>query len=62
MSLFCEKVDPFELEQIEVLETFLDGRPNGLNKTSPMNFRGGTVMMYAAESERKGMDCPVKSM
>lgn len=50
------------MEEIEVLETFLDGRPNGLNKTYPMNFRGGTVMMYSSESERKGLDCPVKSM
>lgn len=55
-------MDPFELEQIEVLETFIDGRPNGLSKTYPMNFPGGTVMMYANESERKGMDGPVKSM
>jgi len=27
----------------------------------PVNFPGGTVMMYANESERKGMDGPVKS-
>ena len=63
LSLFCQKVDPFELEEIKVLETFTDGRRNELNKTYPVNFPGGTVMMYAKESsERKGMDGPVKSM
>ncbi|XP_074612619.1 putative amidohydrolase YtcJ [Acropora palmata] len=57
------EVDPFELEEIKVLETFTDGRRNELNKTYPVNFPGGTVMMYAKESsERKGMDGPVKSM
>lgn len=63
LSLFCQKVDPFELEQIKVLETFTDGRRNELNKTYPVNFPGGTAMMYKNESsERKSMDGPVKSM
>lgn len=56
------EVDPFELEQIKVLDTFIDGRPNELNKTYPVNIAGGTVKMYADESERKSMDGPVKSM
>ena len=53
-------MDPFELEEIKVVETFIDGRPNGLSKPYPVNFPGGTVMMYANESERKGMDGPLK--
>ena len=61
-ALFCQKVDPFELEQIKVLETFIDGRRNELNKTYPVNIPGGTVMMYADESEKKCTDGPAKSM
>ena len=61
-ALFCQQVDPFELEQIKVLETFIDGRRNEVNKTYPVNFPGGTVKMYADESERKSMEGPVKSM
>ena len=54
-------MDPFQLEDIKVLETFTDGRPNLLSETCPVNFPGGAVMMYANESEKKGMDGPVKS-
>ena len=62
-GLFFQKVDPFELEQIKVLETFIDGRRNELNNVYPVNIPGGTVIMYKDESEREcTADGPVKSM
>lgn len=54
--LFCFKVDPFDLESITVLETFMNGRPTGLNKTCLMDFAGGSFLMYAAESNTNGAD------
>lgn len=51
LSCLLLKVDPFELEDIEVLETFLNGRPNGFSQTYPMELPEGRCLVYITESK-----------
>ena len=47
-------MNPFDLESIEVLETYMNGRPTGLNKTYPMDFPGGSFLVFGTGSAVEG--------